>query len=169
MPQARTSVSAWGNSWRQKRILISHEPVRHLNMCVLSQNTTYIQYIFKYKIHTYVHLMVFVLFTIYSQVCVIHNILWCLCYSQYIMVFVLFTIYYGVCVIHNILWCLRYSQYIIVFVLFTIYYGVCVIHNILWCLWPPPPPSMVQLKRFTWYNIQVCYLKWMWYAFIIYV
>ena len=34
--------------------LISPEPVRHLNMCVLSQNPTYIQYIFKYKIHTYI-------------------------------------------------------------------------------------------------------------------
>ena len=29
-------------------ILISPEPVRHLNMCVLSQNSTYIQDIFKY-------------------------------------------------------------------------------------------------------------------------
>ena len=63
-----------GNGMRkfvnEKRILISPEPVRHLNMCVLSQNTTYIQYIFKYKtrhtyniysntyityIHTYIH------------------------------------------------------------------------------------------------------------------
>ena len=48
VPQARTSVTAWGNLWRQKRILISPEPVRHLNMCVLSQTPTYIQYIFKY-------------------------------------------------------------------------------------------------------------------------
>ena len=55
MPQARTSVTAWGNLWRQKRILISPEPVRHLNMCVVSQNSTYIQYIFKYKIHTHTH------------------------------------------------------------------------------------------------------------------
>ena len=99
-----------GNGMRKfvkaKKDLISPEPVRHLNMCVLSQNPTYIQYIFKYKIHTYVHIMVFALFTIYSQVCVIHNMLWWLSYSQYIMVFVLFTIYYSVCVIHNILWCL---------------------------------------------------------------
>ena len=36
-------------------ILISPEPVCHLNMCVLSQNPTYIKYIFKYKIHTYIH------------------------------------------------------------------------------------------------------------------
>ena len=46
VPQARTSVTAWGYLWRQKRILISREPVRHLNMCVVSQNPTYIQYIF---------------------------------------------------------------------------------------------------------------------------
>ena len=31
------------------------EPAHHLNMCVLSQNPTYIQYIFKYKIHTYIN------------------------------------------------------------------------------------------------------------------
>ena len=31
---------------KAKRILISPEPVRHLNMCVLSQNPTYIQDIF---------------------------------------------------------------------------------------------------------------------------
>ena len=36
---------------KAKKDLISPEPVRHLNMCVLSQNRTYIQYIFKYKIH----------------------------------------------------------------------------------------------------------------------
>ena len=48
VPQARTSVTACGNLLKQKRILISPEPVRHLNMCVLSQNSTYIQYIFKY-------------------------------------------------------------------------------------------------------------------------
>ena len=46
-----------GNGIRQKRILISPEPVRHLNMCLLSQNTTYIQYIFKYikYINTYIY------------------------------------------------------------------------------------------------------------------
>ena len=42
---------------KEKRILISPEPVCHLNMCVLSQNPTYIQYIFKYitYIHIYIH------------------------------------------------------------------------------------------------------------------
>ena len=38
-----------------KRILISPESVRHLNMCVLNRNPTYIQYIFKYKIHRNIH------------------------------------------------------------------------------------------------------------------
>ena len=41
-------------------ILISPEPVLHLNMCVLRQNPTYIHYVLKYKcrhtyIHTYIH------------------------------------------------------------------------------------------------------------------
>ena len=42
---------------KAKRILISPEPVHRLTMCVLSQNPTYIQYIFKYikYIHTYIH------------------------------------------------------------------------------------------------------------------
>ena len=37
--------------------IISTKPVHHLNMCVLSQNPTYIQCIFKYikNIHTYIH------------------------------------------------------------------------------------------------------------------
>ena len=37
---------------KAKNNFISHESVRHLNMCVLSQNPIYIQYIFKYKIRT---------------------------------------------------------------------------------------------------------------------
>ena len=58
------SVYTYIDRYKDKiRILISPEPVRHLNMCVLSQNPTYIQYIFKcikyidtYKhIHTYTH------------------------------------------------------------------------------------------------------------------
>ena len=38
---------------KESRILISPEPVSHMNMSVLSQSPTHIQYILKYKIHTY--------------------------------------------------------------------------------------------------------------------
>ena len=48
------------NFVKEKKILISPEPVRHLNMCVLSQNPTYIQYIFKYKMHTYTHIPIYI-------------------------------------------------------------------------------------------------------------
>ena len=37
----------------KKRILISPDPVRHSNVCVLSQNPTYIQYVFKYIKYIY--------------------------------------------------------------------------------------------------------------------